>query len=73
MIKEIKCFINNVGQAYVYDEGSRGYSIEQRITKTPGIYRCRIYHSADVAGALKIFNQIKGRLSAIQTRRQNSK
>lgn len=79
LFKEVKYsfiteyFINDVGEAFIYDEGARGYTIERRIKKSPGVYRCRVYHAADIAGARKRFNQIKGTLTAIQTRRDKKK
>ena len=71
--KEVEYFINDVGAAIIYDEGSRGYAIERRITMSPGIYRCRLYHSSNLAGAMKRFGQVKGILTAMQTRRNKAK
>ena len=71
--KELNCFMNEVGAAYVYDEGSRGYTIERRIEMSPGFYRCRVYYAADMAGATKRFNQVKGTLAAMQTRRNKAR
>ena len=73
VFKEVEYFINDVGEAFIYDEGAFGYTIERRIIKSPGVYHCRLYHGANLDAARKRFNQVKGTLSAMQTRRNKTK
>lgn len=73
MLKEVRYFMNSVGEAIVYDEGERGYAVEQRIQKEPGVYNCRLWDAADIDMATKRFNRVKGTLRALQTRRNNVK
>lgn len=73
MVKEVRYFMNSVGEAIVYDEGERGYAIEQRIKKGPGVYNCRLWDASDIDMATKRFNRVKGTLRAMQTRRINGK
>ena len=73
MLKEVDYFMNDAGRAIIYEESRGGYTIERQITTIPGLYRCRIYYAADIVGARKRFNQIKGILSAIQTWREKKR
>ena len=72
MLQEVVFFENIVGGVIMYKE-RMGYSVERRICRMPGIYRCRLYHYANLADAQKRFDKSKSMLVAIQTRRQKNK
>ena len=70
---ELDYFANNVGAAILYKESRGGFSIERRIQKQPGIYKCRVYNCPDMDGAMRRFGVMKRTLAAMQTRREKRK
>ena len=73
MLKEVKFFDNEIGGITFYENGDGIYSIERRLRRMPGVYRCRLYSFRDKDMAEKKFDNIKNLLCALHQRRDKNK
>ena len=73
MLKEIYNFENNIGAVLVWAESLGGFAVEQRIYKTAGSSRCKVYNCNTLATATARFNKSCAILKGIQTRRDKKK
>jgi len=66
MMKEVMKFDNGFGRVVILRE-SVGFTVLYSVTKTPGVYRCRVHNLNLYDVALRKYNRYAGALKRMET------